>query len=451
MNQSTNSLEDKLKGRLHGYEAPPPSGAGGAILDQVNGGSGNSPWIITLALLLGVLIIGGGFYMTSMPSSERSASATAINAVTDQQVSNQSERAQASLVSAKEEQTSIAESAQRNSGPSVEPANDVKSVSATSPNPSNTSVLTTRSTEDQVELPSALASITKEDIVPVRNMSFETVALAQEEIELVLNEEATGVEDRHTIHQLVPKGLDNSSLRYLRQELSIDTYFPRSMVVASKRRRYRMYADLGVFFLYNHLQPNKNDGLIMENFETSGSFSLDRLSYYAEFGLKRDLSRKITLRAAAVANIFAQKYSFDIRDETSSSVQVSGMDENLLTPVFDRQTVSMDHFLLSAGLRLSTDLRVFKSDLNRLMLGMGYHHILNPEHTFEYDGATQRIDYPHQLTASFGFRKVVWQSDRGELSLLPVLRYGLLHKASESSALTIKPFSVGLTIGYGLK
>ena len=49
--------------RLQDFEAPPPPGVGGAILDQVNGGSGNSPWLISLVLLLGVFLLGTGYYV----------------------------------------------------------------------------------------------------------------------------------------------------------------------------------------------------------------------------------------------------------------------------------------------------------------------------------------------------------------------------------------------------
>ncbi|MEQ9299560.1 MAG: hypothetical protein RIF33_13390 [Cyclobacteriaceae bacterium] len=449
MNQSTNSLEDKLKARLHEYEAPPPPGAGGAILDQVNGGYGGSPWGITLALLLGILLIGGGFYMTSTETDD--VLATANNAEARQSAVNQASIAQASLALTTEDETSARVSTKSDSKTRADQTEeDIEQNTLTS---QKTIVNTVEApVTNEAQLPSAVAS----DVSDEEALNREVSAIADEDRTLTEtlvglvsnNEQVEGLLEFDLLHS---KEFDFSSLRSTSDELTIISYEPRLVVQPARQKRYQLYGDMGVFFLYNHLQPNKNDGLIMENFETSGSFSLDRLSYYAEFGLKREISKKATLRAAAATNIFSQKYSFDIRDETSTSVVTSDSDDNLLTPVFDRQTVQMDHFLISVGARVSADLKVFNNDLNRLMAGLGYHRILNPEHTFEYKGETQRIEYPHQLTASFGFRKVVWQSDRGELSLLPVLRYGLIHRASESSALTIKPFSVGLTIGYGLK
>lgn len=445
MNQSTNSFEDKLRERLHGYETPPPPGAGGSILDQVNGDSGTSPWIITLALLLGIFLIGGGFYMVGVDESTELSDATV----------NQAERTLEVPISGEVEQASLAQinnevGAEVVSG-SAREASSYMSGLPTEPVISNSTVSVSQDPQE------AVTTLQVETSEPTADMVLTSRAAK-------INPIAESDADQTIIGASMEKGLDDAFQQvsskdfglvgldqHVANQLIPSPYLPRDVVLPTKPKHYHFYGDLGVFFLYNHLQPNKNDGLIMENFETSGSFSLDRLSYYAEIGVRRDLSKMVTLRAAAVTNIFAQKYSFDIRDEAASSVVTNATEGNFLTPVFDRQSVSMDHFLISAGARVSADFKVFNNDLNQLMLGLGYHHILNQEHTFEYNGEIQRIEYPHQLTASFGFRKIVWQSERGELSLLPVLRYGLIHKASESSALTIKPFSVGLTIGYGLK
>ncbi|GEM_PF-4591657 len=446
MNQSTNSLEDKLKGRLQDYEAPPPPGMGGAIIDQVSEGPGSSPWLVSLALLLGVLLIGTGYYMISGQEPELQELSTA-----DQTVQN-AESPQTPASSAQTSRIDLAEkstyshAATDNSG----------SVPTWKPEGKEEVVKNILSASEMVVSSSNTSDI-QNAYQPFTNAPLD---ILQETVSRISGSEAAIIADEndetdwgsHSLEQLNSRSL--SDINVGPSELSTEQillYTPSVVRPSKKQRHYHWYGDLGVFFLYNHLQPNRYDNLIMENFETSGSFSLDRLSYFAEFGLRRELSRRVTLRASAVANLFAQKYSFDIRDETSSAVTPVGNETELLTPVFDRQTIQMDHFLLSAGVRLSTDIKVFNNDLNRLMLGLGYHRILNPEQTFEYGDETHTVEYPHQLTASFGFRKVVWQSDKGELSLLPVLRYGLVHQINESSALTIKPFSVGLTMGYGLK
>ncbi len=445
MNQSTNSFEDKLRERLHGYESPPPPGAVGSILDQVNGGSGTSPWLITLALLLGIFLIGGGFYRAGVDERSELSGATANQAESALEVPESGRNEQASLLQPIKdvEAIGVSEFTQKASSESSELPTETKLTGAMMTKRRDPAEGTKNSegriADSMVETdPASSANKINRTVTSDANQAVIAASLAE------------GPND--AFDQLRSKDYDLDGLDLLDQnQMTISPYLPREVVLPSKPRHYHFYGDLGVFFLYNHLQPNKDDGLIMENFETSGSLSLDRLSYYAEFGVRRDLSTRVTLRAAAVTNIFAQKYNFDIRDESSSSVVTSGVEDNLFTPVFERQSVAMDHFLISAGARLSADFKVFRNDVNQLMVGLGYHHILNQEHTFEYKGETQRIEYPHQLTASFGFRKVVWQSDRGELSLLPILRYGLIHKASESSALTIKPFSVGLTVGYGLK
>lgn len=455
MNQSTNSLEDKLKARLQEYETPPPPGMGSTILDQVNGGAGSSPWIITLSLLLGVLLIGGGSYMAGIHSSDQEVVATAMSIDAEHKM-NQTNIAQASLVQpmATDVNEAITISTQSTSGQSVEiseRAKAQKNLTSEVPNHHVTDVNdVSKAPSTGEELSMSATSMSQRAEPSEQHLNSRNPML--ENLTGLLSDDAERLDDgQMQLHHLDNKAIDRSALLLTNDDLIMVPYAPTAVVRPEQKMKYHLYGDLGVFFLYNHLQPNKNDGLLMENFETSGSFSMDRLSYYAEIGVKRELSKKVTLRAAAVTNLFAQKYSFDIRDEASSSVETSSTDSNLLTPVFDRQTVQMDHFLISAGARVSADFKVFSNDLNRLMLGLGYHHILNPTHTFEYKGETQKIEYPHQLTASFGFRKVVWRSDRGELSLLPVLRYGLVHKASEHSALTIKPFSVGLTVGYSLK
>ncbi len=442
MNQSTNSFEDKLRERLHGYESPPPPGAVGSILDQVNGGSGTSPWLITLALLLGIFLIGGGFYRAGLDERSELSGATANQVESALEVPDPVRNEQASFLQPinEVEAIGVSESSEKTSSELNELPTETKLTGAMMTKRRDPAEGTKNSegriADSMVETdPASSANKINRTVTSDANQAVIAASLAE------------GQDD--AFDQLRSKDFDLDGLDL--NQMTITPYLSREVVLPSKPRHYHFYGDLGVFFLYNHLQPNKDDGLIMENFETSGRLSLDRLSYYAEFGVRRDLSSKVTLRAAAVTNIFAQKYSFDIRDESSSSVVTSGVQDNLFTPVFERQSVAMDHFLISAGARVSADFKVFRNDVNQLMIGLGYHHILNPEHTFEYNGETQRIEYPHQLTASFGFRKVVWQNERGELSLLPVLRYGLIHKASESSALTIKPFSVGLTVGYGLK
>ncbi|MEM8893144.1 MAG: hypothetical protein AAGC88_01120, partial [Bacteroidota bacterium] len=370
MNQSTNSLEDKLKGRLQDFEAPPPPGMGGAILDQVNGGSDNSPWLISLVLLLGVLLLGTGYYMITDQDGITDSSAI-VNEIPKTSLDSEVAGEQASLVGLLENNTKV-QATTNNSGLVVaDNAADYLTNETTKSN-ANTVLDAEESAQDE--------SSNQESAAIVRAAVLDEVGAANNQIVAapLSDQVGTVISGEVSFDQLLIKELDSDgSLLSASTASEIAIHEPKTVRPPKKQRHYHWYGDLGVFFLYNHLQPNPYDNLIMENFETAGSFSLDRLSYYAEVGLKRELSRRVTLRAAAVTNLFAQKYSFDIRGEASSAVTTDGSEGELLTPVFERQMISMDHMLVSAGVRLSSDNKAINNDHKRFMIGLGYHRNLN--------------------------------------------------------------------------
>jgi hypothetical protein len=104
------------------------------------------------------------------------------------------------------------------------------------------------------------------------------------------------------------------------------------------------------------------------------------------------------------------------------------------------------------GVRLSGSYAVFPSRGNEAVLGLEYQHMLNPEVEFQYKEDTYQIVYPHQFLLNLGFRKLVYEARGGAVFLTPNLRYTLNgHHFERNEAMSVKPFSVGLSLSFLLK
>jgi len=223
----------------------------------------------------------------------------------------------------------------------------------------------------------------------------------------------------------------------------------KAISTEKKERFLSLYSNLGIFFLYQEMQPNVDDDVVIDNFQGQNSLSLNRLGLFGELGVYRQVNPSLRIHLGTTLNMYNQKYSFDVRSTQPSEVIITGSENQTFNPIFESDQITMDHRLWVAGLKFGASFHVFPSKSNSVFTAVEYNHVLNSRHHFDFEGSTYHIQYPHQWLVTVGFRKKLWQVPRGELALIPNIRYSLLRlDPSSNEALSIKPFSIGMTLSY---
>jgi len=226
-------------------------------------------------------------------------------------------------------------------------------------------------------------------------------------------------------------------------------------IIAQKKKRKNLklalkpFLELGVFFLYQNIVPDIEDELIIDNFEGQNSISLSRLGSSASFGVSKDVSDKVNLSLGLLFSAYQQKFTFDVREITPSTGFYDAS-TNTLSSSFLSNEIDIHHTIFNTGLLLSSNFHVLPNQFDALYLGMEYNKVLNGRHSFTFNETDYQIGYPDQWLISFGLQKKLFDSKQGDFYFVPNVRYSIGNNTGKSSnsALSLKPFSVGLTINY---
>jgi len=245
--------------------------------------------------------------------------------------------------------------------------------------------------------------------------------------------------------------------RHLKSPTLSDTAIQRSAwILASDKVRKNIlkvdpYAELGVFFLYQQVTPDISDDLIVENFESLDRLSPRRLGGHLALGVSREIAENIDLSMDVNFSVFQQNLSFDARAIEPSSAELDA-EGNTLTSVFERSNIQINQTIFATGLQLGASFYALPNKLDALYTGVGYSFVIDSKRHFLFEDQRYQIAYPNQLLMTFGLRKKLFRLPSGDLTFVPNIRYSFFQNfGSESpAAISIKPFSVGLSISYKL-
>jgi len=212
------------------------------------------------------------------------------------------------------------------------------------------------------------------------------------------------------------------------------------------RRAYTLYLEGGAFFLYNRIRPNLDDDIYVSDYDAPFGLSASRVGLSMHWGLQRIWSEHFSTRLGLGFNHYNQDFSFNVRGTTPQTVVV---ESDFVTPIYEISTVQIKKRVSTVGVKIQNTWS-FPSRYNSLFASVEYQRIISSLPTFEYEGTRHTLVDPNQYFLELGLRKLLFEGNRGLIHVTPAFKYSVT-KFREMDIISIKPFSVGVSVSYGLK
>lgn len=222
----------------------------------------------------------------------------------------------------------------------------------------------------------------------------------------------------------------------------------RKYIIPKKEKYFTPYAEVGAFFLYNRLKPNLDDDIYVGDYDSPFGLSASRLGIALSTGLQRDWSEKWATRIGLVFNSYNQSFSFRVRNTRPDSVIVNES-TGYLEPRFQGEHIQVNKRVSLVGVKLQS-IWAFPSRYSAITASFEYQRLLGTGPQFEYEGEQQSLAYPNQYLVEVGLKKILYETRHGSLSVVPGLRYAV-NKFRNEEIISVKPFSVGVSLSYSLK
>lgn len=217
-------------------------------------------------------------------------------------------------------------------------------------------------------------------------------------------------------------------------------------VIPARQRFFNPYFEAGSFFIYNRLRPNLSDDIYIGDFESPYGISISRFGFSAAVGAERQWNKLWTTRLGLLLNNYNQSYSFTVRKTRPDSVVVT---DEFLEPVFSRDSVEINKRVTTLGLKFQSIWNL-PSEYNSLFVSFEYHHRISKGPSFTYDDTELDLSSRRQYMIELGLRKRLFELKHGDLFVVPGIRYAV-DRWEKDRILTVKPFSVGVSLNYTLK
>lgn len=220
----------------------------------------------------------------------------------------------------------------------------------------------------------------------------------------------------------------------------------KEVIPVKSRSSFKTYYDLGAYFIYNRLKPNLNDELYITNYDAPFSISPSRIGGVFHFGFERNWSENHTSRLGLVLNNYNQHFAFQIRKFAPDSVV---KEDEFFKPVYDEEVINVRKRVNTIGLKYQ-HFWAMPSVYNSMFASLEYQRRVGQGAIFKYENKTYQLSQVDQWMIEFGLRKLMADWPRGQLYLIPSVKYAVSDYTS-GSALTVKPFSAGLSVSFSLK
>lgn len=224
----------------------------------------------------------------------------------------------------------------------------------------------------------------------------------------------------------------------------------KETIVPKKKKFFTPYYNLGSYFIYNRVKPNLSDDIYVGEYDAPFGLSASRLGLNIEAGLQAVISEKWSTRVGLSFNNYAQNYSFTVRDTAPDELSSSETFTGFFEPAFETENVQISQRVSTVGAKGQLFWHVFPSKTNVLFTSLEYHQLLGKGPEYEYEDVKYTLMQPRQFLIELGLRKSLYEFRNADLFVMPSLRYGV-YRLDQQDILSVKPFSVGVTISYGLR
>ncbi|MEL6534663.1 MAG: hypothetical protein AAFQ98_04590 [Bacteroidota bacterium] len=225
-----------------------------------------------------------------------------------------------------------------------------------------------------------------------------------------------------------------------------------------EKRSWEGYASVLPLLNYSHIQPNKQDDILILGINTPGILSTERLGYRAAVGAEFPIGQSRWQFNTEIAYTFRQgAFDYEFESATPDEILVEQQDDNTttLTPLYSRQQGSYEYRSHAAGLQVGVNYLVngLWAD-HRVMAGYELSAVTFDWPLDDPGSGSSNIEVPeiqlqHLLTV--GYRMDYALTRRLSARFQPSLRYALQTTPATTGYFTLKPVSYGLSIGLAYR
>lgn len=257
-------------------------------------------------------------------------------------------------------------------------------------------------------------------------------------------------------HELEREALETIKFHLLNKEFSnlpnlvgLKAKVTNKIIFPKKDKKVYPYINTGAFFMYNRVKPNLNDDIYVGEYDAPFGVSPARIGLALEGGIHKRWNNLFASRLGLSFNNFNQSFSFTVRNFKPDSVSVN-TEDGLLESHFDKENVRVNKRISVIGLKGQAFFYIFPNQANVLFASMEYQYLISSPPTFNYLDKKYSLMNPSQYLTEIGIRKLLFERHASEIFLMPSIRYSV-NKFTSKDIITVKPFSVGVTLSYQMK
>lgn len=277
----------------------------------------------------------------------------------------------------------------------------------------------------------------------------QTISAHEEKNALEGNSESQAPPSRPEVHSLTALTLAPIEEKVFSIKLvSSRRHTDRTSIVPKKKGMLKPFVDVGTSMQYQSIKPNVEDQVVISNFRSPGGLSSSRIGYNMQIGAQKSWGGRLQTRLGLAYSNYGYNFQFRVRDELPSSViKQEGSDK--YEAAYGYEEISASGRVNTLGLKLYAAYS-FPSAYNALFISTEYQKLMGQIPGFQYNGKRHQLMKPGQVLLELGLRKLLIDTQRGRLYAIPSLKY-FVYKNDPSAIMSLKPFSLGVTLSYGLK
>ena len=221
----------------------------------------------------------------------------------------------------------------------------------------------------------------------------------------------------------------------------------KTIIPEKRHNRFDIYFTIMPTFGYQRIKSNSTDNIIIESIAKISAFSMDRLGVRAELGVEDPITEKIKVFGGLV--FYQRKQTIDYTERQVESTEVTqGPDgEIIIVPKFANVQKSFEYDVQNLGLQVGVIYQLSKKKLLQTMgTGFEFHVALNKLNQNE-----QIPEFTNNPSAyvfyNFYYRLQYPAEGRLKAVFQPTLNYSFYIDQNLNAPFYIKPYGLGLNVG----
>jgi hypothetical protein len=212
-----------------------------------------------------------------------------------------------------------------------------------------------------------------------------------------------------------------------------------------KRNRPNIYFTIMPTLGYQRIEPNSQDNLIVESIDRISAFSTDRLGVRAELGVEYPVENRFNIFGGFV--YFQRHQTIGYMEKTVGNTEIlqGPNGEIILQPEFHYEHKSFEYEVRNLGLQIGLSYQLSKKKfLQTLGTGIEFHLALN-----KLQESSEFTNNPSAYVFYNFYYRIQYPADTKLRAVLqPTLNYSFYINQNENSPFYVKPYGLGLNIGF---